>query len=207
MSKIFQEKAFNKNIKEKTSPTNFKYVQNKRELRDSENYQQAFLLGVLNEFCSFNIKLPRKKTTVTSSFHVLVNLTFNNEKLDILKIIETHCKPKYEFDIKGGMNSAAAFRRYDKNKRVFTQNLLIDICVEVGYFFNSILARKSKKNLRREVIENIFFGDIFLYNLNEIQTRGKCLNDYFSSFIQKKKIYTISRNDPIVNKLVTKSKY
>ncbi|KAL7716515.1 TATA-binding protein-associated phosphoprotein [Entamoeba marina] len=188
----------------KLSSNDFKYVKNKRELRDSETYQQAFLLGILNEFCSFTIKLPRKKTIVTSNFHVLVDLVFINERMNILDLIETHCKPKYEYELKSGMNFAAAFRRYDKNRRIFTQNLLIDLCVEKGYFFNSKLARKSKKNLRREVIESVFYDNYFLYDLNEIQIRGKYLNKYFTSVLQTNKSSCIFKNDPCVKTLLTK---
>ncbi|KAL7720691.1 hypothetical protein QTN25_001917 [Entamoeba marina] len=188
--------------KHKRSSKDPKYVRNKRELRDYETFQQAILLGLLNQFCAITIKRPRKQTTVTTKNHVLVDLIFDKEKLEIAKLTEENCKPKYLSDIKAGMNVPAAFRRLDKNKRIYAQNLLIDICVEKGYFFNSKLARKSKKNLRLERIESIYFKSNYQMGLEDIINRGKCLNNYFCSLVEKEKKYTLTKNDEFITKLL-----
>ncbi|KAL7715536.1 hypothetical protein QTN25_006934 [Entamoeba marina] len=202
MSDTLEKKLLTKNVKRKSPSSDYKYVRNKRELRDCETYQHAFLLGILNEFCSFTIKSPRKKSVVTSNNLVLLNLIFDNENLDISGIVESKYKPQYFYDTHHGMKPPAAFRRYDKNKKIYVQLLLIDICFEVGYFFNLKQARKSKKNLRREVIESIFFDNVFLYDSNEIEQRGKCLNDYYSTSFKSNSIYTIEKNDPSVKAIL-----
>ncbi|KAL7718608.1 TATA-binding protein-associated phosphoprotein [Entamoeba marina] len=122
-----------------------KYTEKKREMRNYESYQQAMMLALLNPYCSFSIEHPVKKSKVTTSMPKVLSLHFDTEDIDVIKLAETQCKLILKNEIENGVYAKTALRRYEKNKRVFIQNFIFDVCLEKGFTFDSFLTRKSKK--------------------------------------------------------------
>ncbi|ELP90807.1 hypothetical protein EIN_026860 [Entamoeba invadens IP1] len=188
--------------KAKSVSSSPKYVANKRELKNFDTYQQSFLIGLLNNHCGCTLKKQRKQTTVTSTTPVLKILHFQDEDYEIMQLADAYCRPEYVEDIKTGMSKTTAFRRIDKNRRNFTQNLLIDICMEFGYFFESCLSRKSKKTLRLERIQEVYNGDKRMFSQLDITQKGKKINDYFVSEFQKSSVVSIEVNCKVIQEIL-----
>ncbi|ELP89682.1 hypothetical protein EIN_452820 [Entamoeba invadens IP1] len=172
---------------EKRKQDEMKYTQKKREMRDLESYQQALLLALLNTNFGFSIEHPGKKSKVTATSPRLVSLFSGNEEIELGKVAKEQCELVMEEEIKKGLGQATALRRFEKNKRVFTQNLLFDICSEVGFYLESKPSRKSKKSKQIERIRKIGINGKTVFTQDDIVLIGKKLNEILIQKIVKEK--------------------
>ena len=85
-------------------------------------------------------------------------------------------------------------RRIKKNITYFIQNLLIDLCREKGFFFNSLYARKNPNIFQVERIQQIFYKKTFLMEKKQMNLLGNSINDYLLKISNGKTIF-IQRND------------
>ncbi|KAL7713796.1 TATA-binding protein-associated phosphoprotein [Entamoeba marina] len=172
-----------------------KYVIKKREMKNYESYQQAMILGLLNQYCGMTIEQPTKVSKVTISSPKVITLHFDTEDINIQRIAETQCKLILEEEIQKRISNKTAMRRYEKNKKIFIQNFLFDICLEKGICFNSFLSRKSNKSQQIERISSIHYNINSFITQNQLISKGKAINTYLLSLIQSDKRITIPKCD------------
>ncbi|ELP84646.1 hypothetical protein EIN_173110 [Entamoeba invadens IP1] len=175
---------------------------NKYDYKDFETYQQALLLGLLNQYCSFTVKKQRKQTTIAQSMPLLKCITFDGEEIDLIDFSDSFCRPQLEAEYIRGLNKQTAFRRYEKNKKVIVINTLYDICLEKGYFFNSRLARKSKKTKRLDRIEQVFANGKLVYSQEELVAIGTEINKYLVDLVEVSFEATVKKNDPTIQEIL-----
>ena len=96
-------------------------------------FQQGVLIYLLNKSCDIMVKRPRMQSMINKHCPKIIELNFEHEVLDIVQIAKQHCQPLFERDILMTSKLQTAKRRFHKNKKVFTQNLLIDILNEQGF--------------------------------------------------------------------------
>ncbi|ELP91356.1 hypothetical protein EIN_153930 [Entamoeba invadens IP1] len=162
-----------------------RYIVNKRNLQNYETMQHAILIGLLNSFCEFVVKKPRKQTIVRHCMPKLKLIRINGEELEVMKMADDHCRPMYDEECKRGMNKQTAFRRYEKNKKIFVINILYDIALELGFFFDAKLSRKTDKSLRIDRIQKVFYKGQYLMNITDLLQVGENINDYINSLLAK----------------------
>ena len=64
------------------------------------------------------------------------------------------------------------------------QNLLIDILVEKGFFFDSQMARQSKKTFRLERIQRVYYNGVLILSEDEFLEKGDKINTYLCSLFK-----------------------
>ncbi|KAL7714510.1 TATA-binding protein-associated phosphoprotein [Entamoeba marina] len=128
-----------------------------------ECYQESFLLGLLNTFCSFSLQHLNKKSIKTPRTPRIHLLYISGETIDVTTITDTQCKLIFNKEISEGVPHKIALRRYNKNKKIFYQNFIYDICLEQGYYFNSKLSKQSNKSLQLERIDKTFLNGKFIF--------------------------------------------
>ena len=197
-----KEEISSRSGKPKKNPRDPQYVLNKRRLHDEESFQEIMLIGLLNEVCGFTITRPKKQSIVTTNIPILNTLHFEKEEFDIENIVDEHYREEYNRDKEREQFNQTAFRRFEKNKRNFLQSLLIDICIEKGFFFESKFARHSKKVMSIERIQRVYYNGTFLYEIEEIYNKGKAINSYLMGLLSNKHFIRIERNDPVIKSLL-----
>ncbi|ELP92934.1 hypothetical protein EIN_313260, partial [Entamoeba invadens IP1] len=160
-----------------------KYLTQKKLVKDLETYQEAVLVGLLNSFCSFTISRPRKQCSVALSSAKIKSIHFPTETIEISKLADEKFKPIYEEELRKGVAKPTAFRRYEKNKRIFIHNLLFDIALELGFFFDSKLSRKSAKTYSIERIERIYYMGKLVFSLDQMVVKGSMINSYLYDLV------------------------
>ncbi|KAL7717850.1 TATA-binding protein-associated phosphoprotein [Entamoeba marina] len=178
------------------------FFRNKYEYKDFYPFQQAVLLAFLNSYCSITLLKQRKQNTVTSSYPIVKTLHFENEQIDVIQLAETLYRPVYAEDSLDVKKKQTAFRRYEKNKRVFVQHLLIDILTEKGFFFESHLAKNTKKTLRLERIQKIYYNGRIIMDFKDFLQRGNAINTYLSDSLKSTSMFTIPLKDPQLQELI-----
>ncbi|KAL7718527.1 hypothetical protein QTN25_004160 [Entamoeba marina] len=163
--------------KEKSNSNDPKYIKKKRELKDFETYQQSFLLSLLNIYCGFTIRRQRKQSVVTTEAPTVEVLHFVEGDVHVAKLADAKCRPLFEQEVASGVTENTAFRRLKKNKKCYVTNLLIDLCRERGYAFDSKLSRQSKKSDRLERIEKVSYNGELLFTCEEVVKKGSKVND------------------------------
>ncbi|KAL7716605.1 TATA-binding protein-associated phosphoprotein [Entamoeba marina] len=189
----------------KDTPQNSpRYFRSNNEYKDFYAFQQAILLSFVNSYCGIGLKKAKKNTIVTSSFPIVSTLVFPNEEIDVIQLTETICRPIYETEKLQVRKKQTAFRRYEKNKKVFVQHLLMDILFEKGFFFESKMARNSKKTFRLERIERIFYEGKIVMDFDDFLQRGNAINVYLSSLFDKGNDILIKLKDADLQNFILK---
>ncbi|ELP83945.1 hypothetical protein EIN_245450 [Entamoeba invadens IP1] len=176
-----------------------RYTLKKREVRNLESYQQALLLALVNKFCGFTLEHPGKRSKVTASMPRLYSLQFPTETIEIKQLAQKYCEEVSNKEEKNGISKSTSLRRFEKNKRVYVENLLFDICLELGFWFDSKPSRKSQKSLQIERICSIYYKGILLFSQEKVLKIGKEINTYIMSKLvnEKKSNFKICDNELI----------
>ncbi|EDR25380.1 hypothetical protein EDI_002030 [Entamoeba dispar SAW760] len=104
-------------------------------------------------------------------------------------------------DMQKGIKEEICVRTYEKKKRIFINNFLIDVCIEMGYLFKSKYSRKSRQTLQLERIQKIY-KDNKMMGISEITKKGKAINRYLFTLVCNNSSITIQRNNPVLHKLL-----
>ncbi|KAL7716077.1 TATA-binding protein-associated phosphoprotein [Entamoeba marina] len=177
----------------------------KRMLKDFYCFQHTFLLGLLNEYFTLTVERPAKQSKVTSSMPRIVILKYGQEEINVVALTEKWCKERYLYDIKHGLTGPSATRRKEKNKKNFIMNLLFDLAVECGYFFDFKKSKNFRKSVQFDRIVNIYSNGKHFSDKKMMLQKGKALNDYLFELTccsGKQRLVTLQAGDPYVKKLV-----
>ncbi|KAL7718815.1 TATA-binding protein-associated phosphoprotein [Entamoeba marina] len=131
-------------------------VQSKRDTKNFESIQQAILIGLLSKFGSFTLLRPLKRSKVTFQTIKVESVSFSNDTININELVEQHCKQRYEMELSNGISIEKVKRRFDKNRFVFLSNLLLDLSLEFGYFFDTKMSRNTGGSIQLEKIRRTF---------------------------------------------------
>ncbi|KAL7712679.1 hypothetical protein QTN25_009694 [Entamoeba marina] len=166
-----------------------KYQQTKRANKMLEPYQQIVLLSLLNQYCSFTLEKPMKQSKVHITIPRLTHLQILDETpIELTTLTLQQCSKILAKDLESGISENTAQKRFEKNKKTFVTNFLMDIALEFGFFFDSQLTRKSGRTLRIERINHIYRHGCHVMNKSNILSCGEALNQYFSSLIGKERL-------------------
>ncbi|BFU20054.1 hypothetical protein EHI8A_008410 [Entamoeba histolytica HM-1:IMSS-B] len=178
-----------------------RYSQNEKDMKNFECYEQAILLAILNPFCGFKLQKPFKQSITITSRPEVVCLYFDYEEIEIRRLAEQQCELFALQSTTQNVSEKTRMRRFSKNRSTFTLNFLYDICLEYGFFFNSVLSKKSKKCFQVERIHQIFYYNKLWYGYDEIVFLGQKLNSYLFSLVRDQKDIVVPRGDPYIQKL------
>ncbi|KAL7714178.1 TATA-binding protein-associated phosphoprotein [Entamoeba marina] len=149
-----------------------------RKKRDQKAVQLSFLLFILNHHCSITYKKPKKKAKYTHQVFTIKTLSFDNETIQIGNFIYERCEKEYDNDRKNGLDVKKALRRHSNKRFVETTNMLVDICIEFGYFFDLKKSKRSKLCKPIDVIQLCYKNDKLLYNEQDIKSIGSDVSEY-----------------------------
>ncbi|KAL7718754.1 TATA-binding protein-associated phosphoprotein [Entamoeba marina] len=180
-----------------------KYQQAKKDNKTLEPYQQLVVLSLLNKHCSFTLTKPTKQSKVHITIPRLTHLKIlDEEPLELNTFTLQQCKEILSKDLQCGINENTAQKRFEKNKKTFLTNFLMDVALELGFFFDSQLTRRSGRTLQIERINHVYKDGSCLLNKSDILNCGKQLNEYFNSLLRKSKLVTISKDDAEVTRIL-----
>ena len=191
------------NSKTTEQKTKSQLLRTVQDYKDFYSYQQAILIAFVNTLCSVTVKRQRKRTTISTSLPEVLSLNFDTESIDVAELTQRICMPSYEDSMKV-LAKQTAFRRYEKNRKIFVQHLLMDILSENGFFFNSKLARKTDKTYRLERINEIFYDYKPIMNMEELIVRGNAINNYICDNIKDRNTFTLQKNDKAISDIILK---
>lgn len=178
-------------------------VQSKRDMKNFESIQQAFLLGLLTQFGSFTIERPIKKAKVTFQILKVQSFSLPTETINIAEWVELFCKQRSELELQSGVKQERVKRRYDKNRFIFLSNYLLDVASEFGFFFDTKMSRNTGGAIQLEKIRNVYWQNKLLFRQQEMMIKGIALNKYlFSLADNSEKVGKLEMNDPIVSKIL-----
>ncbi|ELP93470.1 hypothetical protein EIN_059650 [Entamoeba invadens IP1] len=149
-----------------------------RQKREEKAILQGFLVYLINQHSVVEFKKPRKKARLTHQLFSIKTLTFQNEKLDIGEFVKSCCKVDYNKDIIEGLDQKKAFRKYLNKKTYFMSCLLMDICLELGYFFECKRVAKGKRNYKTEQIERVWKDGVYLCGKKEVINIGIGMSEH-----------------------------
>ena len=169
-----------------------------RMLKNERCYEQAFMLALLNQHFSITMTKPDKQSTKTVLMPLIVTLVEDSDlpdcTIDIMQMTKEACSAKRQKELENDVKMKTANRRYSKNLPVYVFNLLFDLCMELGYFFNEKLTKETKKLFRQEKILSVFFNGKYLYDSNDILRIGKRANDYLLHCLENR-VFEVRSND------------
>ncbi|KAL7713142.1 TATA-binding protein-associated phosphoprotein [Entamoeba marina] len=145
--------------------------------------QQAILLTLLNSNYEIVISKPTKKALISSQVVKVIAISSGSERIDVVDIVEKHCKEIMEKDISNGISQSSAYRRFITNKSIENHHLLIDLLEGIGYFFNSSFSSGKHKSNRLQTINEIFYGKQLIITKDTIQTKGKSISNYMTKLL------------------------
>ncbi|KAL7719576.1 TATA-binding protein-associated phosphoprotein [Entamoeba marina] len=179
-------------------------VQSKRDAKNFESIQEAILIGLLSKFGSFTLLRPLKRSKVTFQTIKVESVSFSNDTININELVEQHCKQRYEMELSNGISIEKAKRRFDKNRFIFLSNLLLDLSLEFGYFFDTKMSRNTGGSIQLEKIRRTFYDNHLLFDYHEMVIRGVALNKYlFKITDNKSKKGILIQNDQTVNSILS----
>ncbi|GAT96857.1 hypothetical protein CL6EHI_137230 [Entamoeba histolytica] len=123
--------------------------------RNYQALQEAFFIGLLNQFATITICKPSKKTTVTIQFIKIqsIQLERQYDEIPFSSFIAERCKKRKSNDIKLGVPEKTAQRRFENNK--FSEAL---------HFL--------------ETVHSVYYNNKMKYSKKDIEKKGKAVNDY-----------------------------
>lgn len=172
------------------------FFRTKNEYKDFYSIQQGVLLLFINGYCSITLKKQKKQAKVTSALPVLETLQFDDDAIDVQELANAVFRPVYMNELQYIPKKQTVVRRFEKNKKVFVQHLLIDILVEKGFFFESKFARNTKKTARLERIETIYYGGRVVMQFEEFIKRGYAINNFINGLFGAGTTVVIPKNYP-----------
>ncbi|ELP91246.1 hypothetical protein EIN_151730 [Entamoeba invadens IP1] len=163
-----------------------KYRLKKRENRDLETYQLAIFMVALNQFADISIERPAKMTKNTLSIPKICKIRFSNhDVIDVQSLALKQCKSIRQKEIQEGVNQSTATRRIEKNRKVFIQNLVIDLLAECNVVLITDLARLSGKALRTERLQELWIDKTKVVGKEDIISKGSAINQYLIDCVEK----------------------
>ncbi|ELP91389.1 hypothetical protein EIN_154560 [Entamoeba invadens IP1] len=179
-----------------------KYLNQKNDLKSFESIQQGVLLALLNTFCDFSLELPTKLSTVTLNNPRLVSLVIGDEEINVKRLSERMYADSFICEMQRGVKEETCVRTYEKKKRIFINNFLVDVALELGFVFDSKYSRKSRQTLQLERVQRIFKDGQLVMDRDDIIKRGKAINKYLFSLVSNNNSVTIARNNGTLQKLL-----
>ncbi|KAL7721509.1 TATA-binding protein-associated phosphoprotein [Entamoeba marina] len=157
-----------------------KHARESRQKRDEKALMQGVLLYLLNQHCSISFKRPKKMARLTHQVFSVKTLQFDNECLEISSFVRQRCQGEFKKDTDNGLDEKKAYRRYLGKKQVEMTNLLVDLCIEIGYFFDFKKTCKGRRGNTLDVIQNIYYEGKFMFGSNEFNKIGAYCSEHLN---------------------------
>ncbi|KAL7717589.1 Uncharacterized protein QTN25_004988 [Entamoeba marina] len=173
-------------------------LEKEHRVKNEMVYQQAFILALLNQYCGFEIESPLKLSVITASMPRVTKLVFEQEFLLIDELSEKQSLLLLNTDRIGMTKQKAVLRQFRKNAINFTQNLLIDVCIEMGYFFQSLYSKKTKKTFQVERIQNVYLNNKLLFTRDDLLKIGMNVNTFLMQSVEDKSLSFNKNNETLL---------
>ncbi|BFU25317.1 hypothetical protein EHI8A_054060 [Entamoeba histolytica HM-1:IMSS-B] len=178
------------------------FFQSKEDYKEFYVIQQSILLSFLNGFCTITLKRQKKQSIRNLPYPQIISLKFDDEEINVQELADIIQRPVYEDECKLVKKKQTAMRRFEKNRKIFIQHLLIDLLREKGFQFESKLARNTGKTLRLERIEKIFYGGRLIMDINDFIERGYLINSFINSQLSLTSIITIPKSSNELSNII-----
>ena len=170
-----------------------------QKLRSSQVFQQAVLLGLLNQYFEIKLQIPTKRSVVTRQFFKIDEIHTAVDVIKVEEFVEQRCKEKYDCDISMGISEKTAKRRYETNRVTEQIHFMIDILETFGYVFHSkFTSGKKGAPIVETAVEIVYPNKHDMITEQMIPIIGSKINDYFAEQIFKKRISVFEKNNTAV---------
>ncbi|ELP90134.1 hypothetical protein EIN_405580 [Entamoeba invadens IP1] len=182
-----------------------KHAQESRQKREEKALQQGLLVFLLNSDCSVYFKRPKKKARLTHQLFSIKSLVIKDEFIALNEIVHSRCKQDYKKEINGGLKDKQAYRRYLSKKTDTMNTLLLDFCIEIGYFFD-YKKKKGKNEGKNEIIERVWRNGKLLYGSEDINSIGDKVSNFLHEMSKNSmKVCVVPQKELTFDLIVTNS--
>ncbi|ELP95120.1 hypothetical protein EIN_427860 [Entamoeba invadens IP1] len=130
----------------------------KYQFREKRNYQvsqQGIFLAIINQYFEIDLLNPIKRSNVATQILRIDTLKRGEDIIHFNSFLEERCQTLFKNDIANGVSTKTAMRRLETNKVAEGLHLLIDILLELGYFFTSKVSKGVNGFQRIETVKII----------------------------------------------------
>lgn len=166
-------------VKEISSDKRKEYEANKNNRKDYQIIEQAILVGLLNRIYGFDIVRTTKKSQLTMNNFRIRNIGVGRDVVNIYDFAHDQCIYFYEKKATCNIKRQTVLKSFEKNRRMFVMNYLIDLAMESGFFFNFVKVNKFKKDsVNVDTFNAVYYHGKLLLSENDIIEKGKLINQY-----------------------------
>ncbi|ELP91361.1 hypothetical protein EIN_154180 [Entamoeba invadens IP1] len=181
-----------------------KYIERKKENQNIETCEAMVLLGLVNLRSSLTFEKPHKQNTDSSNLPRITKMIVDeNDEMDLSTLLEVQCRQKLQHELDMGISHSTALRRFERNKKVFFINFLVDLATLMDFELVSIVSRKSGKTIQIDRVVTINKPGICSFGKHEILEKGELLRQYFVSLGMNKKNFVLNQSDDVVLQILT----
>ncbi|ELP89250.1 hypothetical protein EIN_487320 [Entamoeba invadens IP1] len=174
-----------------------------RDKRTLEAVQQAVFICLLSQSFEVTIERPPKLSKVTAQIPKIVSIKRGTDVVNIDEFVKDRFKNELDAMYKNEAHRVKILRIFNRNVFVFTNNLLLDLCLEEGYYISSRLSKPAKNNQRIEYITGLLLGSNFITDRNTVINIGSKVCNYLTQLVTDKKCVTLKAGDRVLSKILT----
>ncbi|ELP88455.1 hypothetical protein EIN_229980 [Entamoeba invadens IP1] len=163
-------------------------------LRNSQVYQQAILLALINKHFQVKLLIPIKRSVLTLQLFKIEELTEGNDCIRVEDFVEKRCQEKFSNDVKQGIAEKTAKRRYETNRTTEQLHLLMDVLREFGYKFESRYTSGKKGAQKVETFNTIYLNDVVVVSQQQIVDLGTNINEKIAGLLFDKRQSEVPKN-------------
>ncbi|EKE40600.1 hypothetical protein ENUP19_0305G0089 [Entamoeba nuttalli] len=173
-----------------------KHTLGTRYIRNRKCIQEAVLIGILSKHCSIVYERPKKRSSLTHQLFKIKTLIFDNEVFDVEAFLERQTKGVYENAIESGLSKKNVIRRVENEKTVTLLDFLVDICLDLGYFFETTRMRNSLSRTKVDFVEAVYYKGKLIIDDELVKKAGSLISTHlFSLTTASEKECTIQKGD------------
>ncbi|KAL7711778.1 TATA-binding protein-associated phosphoprotein [Entamoeba marina] len=165
-----------------------------KPLKDYELLQEVFLLYLLNPFCSVELTKPSHRSKTIPYIYKIIRITFEREEIEFNKTVENILTGIVEDEVVNGLPREKAKRHCESNRIGVTVNLLMDMCLEFGYFFTLKKSRKQIKTLKTDRIKEVYFNKVVYINEENVAYKSQQILAYIQKLFEIEHTIQLPRN-------------
>ncbi|EDR27436.1 hypothetical protein EDI_092270 [Entamoeba dispar SAW760] len=180
-----------------TSPTRReKHTLDTRHIKNRKCIQEAVLIGILSRHCSIVYERPKKRSSLTHQLFKIKALIFDNEYFNVEEFLERQTRGVYENAIETGLNKKNATRRLENEKVVILLDFLVDICLNLGYFFETTRMRNPLARTKVDFVEAVYYKGKLVIDDELVKKAGSLISTHlFSLTTASEKECTVQKGD------------
>ena len=175
---VYQTQSKQEKKKDIAKDSSFNSRMISREYLNSQTFQQAVFICLLNQHCEIKVVKPIKRSVVTDQFIRIHSIVYFDEEILFEDLVDKRCQEIKNDEIKDGASEKTATRRYQTYRRIETNHLLMDMLYIIGYDMDLRMTEGKKGIVKLENCISIAKDNtIIVHDKKDVARIGKIVNN------------------------------